>query len=84
MRIIKLEEDMSKFKPANKDITEDNVRAFVNSYKAGDLKPHLMSEEIPEDWDKEHVKVGEDYFQNFSHLEDQILMFLGFNSISLN
>jgi len=57
MRIIKLEEDMSKFKPANKDITEDNVRAFVNSYKAGDLKPHLMSEEIPEDWDKEHVKV---------------------------
>jgi len=57
MRIIKLEEDMSKFKPASTEITEDNVRAFVTSYKAGDLKPHLMSEEIPEDWDKEAVKV---------------------------
>jgi len=57
MRIIKLEEDMSKFKPASTEITEDNVRSFVNSYKAGDLKPHLMSEEIPEDWDKEAVKV---------------------------
>jgi protein disulfide-isomerase A1 len=57
MRIIKLEEDMSKFKPENKDLTEENVRDFVNRYKAGELKAHLMSEEIPEDWDKEEVKV---------------------------
>jgi len=57
MRIIKLEEDMSKFKPASTEISVDNVRSFVASYKAGDLKPHLMSEEIPEDWDKEAVKV---------------------------
>merc|ERR1711994_321795 len=41
MRIIKLEEDMSKFKPASTEITEDNVRAFVTSYKAGDLSPTL-------------------------------------------
>jgi len=57
MRIIKLEEDMSKYKPASTEISVDNVRAFVTSYKAGELKPHLMSEEIPEDWDKEPVKV---------------------------
>ena len=68
MWIIKLEEDMSKFRPANKDITEDNVWAFVNSYKARELKPHLMSKEIPEDWDKEHVKVRGDYFQNFPEI----------------
>jgi len=57
MRIIKLEEDMSKYKPESTEISVDNVRAFVNSYKAGELKPHLMSDEIPEDWDKEAVKV---------------------------
>ena len=57
MRIIKLEEDMSKFKPENTEISVDNVRALVNSYKAGELKPHLMSDDIPEDWDKEAVKV---------------------------
>merc|ERR1711962_38191 len=57
MRIIKLEEDMSKYKPDSTELSEDNIRAFVNAYKAGDLKPHLMSEEVPEDWDKEPVKV---------------------------
>merc|ERR1711970_142608 len=57
MRIIKLEEDMSKFKPASTELSEDNIRSFVTSYKAGDLKPHLMSEDIPEGWDKEPVKV---------------------------
>jgi len=57
MRIIKLEEDMSKFKPTSTELSDSNIRAFVKSYLAGELKPHLMSEEIPEDWDKEPVKV---------------------------
>merc|ERR1712045_560537 len=57
MRIIKLEEDMSKFKPASTELSDSNIRAFVKSYLGGELKPRLMSEEIPEDWDKEGVKV---------------------------
>merc|ERR1719336_3149790 len=48
---------MSKFKPASTELSDSNIRAFVKSYLAGELKPHLMSEEIPEDWDKEPVKV---------------------------
>lgn len=57
MRLIKLEEDMAKYKPEDASITEDNVRAFVKKFLAGELKQHLLSEEIPEDWDKEGVKV---------------------------
>jgi len=57
MRIIKLEEDMSKFKPDSTELSEANIRKFVTSYLAGEIKPHLMSEEVPEDWDKEPVKV---------------------------
>merc|ERR1712121_503315 len=57
MRIIKLEEDMSKFKPTSTELSDSNIRAFIKQYLDGDLKPHLMSEEIPEDWDKEGVKV---------------------------
>merc|ERR1711936_687973 len=57
MRIIKLEEDMSKFKPESTELSDENIRAFVKQYLEGALKAHLMSEEIPEDWDKEPVKV---------------------------
>jgi protein disulfide-isomerase A1 len=57
MRIIRLEEDMAKYKPPTTDITEDSMRAFVKSYKAGDLKQHLMSEEVAADWDALPVKV---------------------------
>ena len=49
MRIIKLEEDMSKFKPESTELSEDNIRLFVKQYLDGELKSHLMSEDIPED-----------------------------------
>lgn len=57
MRLIKLEEDMAKFKPSDNTLSEANIRSFVEDFLAGKLKQHLLSEEIPEDWDKEPVKV---------------------------
>ncbi len=57
MRLIKLEEDMAKYKPESNDIEESNIRSFVEAFLAGSLKQHLLSEEIPEDWDAEGVKV---------------------------
>merc|ERR1719385_371414 len=57
MRLIKLEEDMAKYKPESAAIDEEAIRAFVKGYLDGTLKQHLLSEEIPEDWDKEGVKV---------------------------
>ena len=58
MRILKRDDDMKKFKPDSTELTEENIRLFVKQYLAGELKPHLMSEEVPEDWDKNPVKVS--------------------------
>jgi len=57
MRLIRLEEDMAKYRPESGDLEEENVKKFVQDFLDGKLKQHLLSEEIPEDWDKEGVKV---------------------------
>merc|ERR1712121_131318 len=57
MRLIHLAEDMAKYKPASSEVSEDNVRSFVQSYLDGKLKVHLLSQDLPEDWDATGVKV---------------------------
>lgn len=57
MRLIRLEEDMAKYKPENADLGAENIEQFVQSYVDGKLKQHLLSQKLPEDWDKQPVKV---------------------------
>lgn len=59
MRIIRLEEEMMKFKPETpeNDFAPENIEKFVQSYIDGKLKKHLLSQDLPEDWDAKPVKV---------------------------
>ncbi|KAI5717214.1 hypothetical protein M8J77_002140 [Diaphorina citri] len=57
LRLIRLEEDMAKYKPATSEISVESVRSFVTEFLAGNLKQHLLSQPLPEDWDKNAVKV---------------------------
>lgn len=56
MRLIRLEEDMAKYKPETEEISAETMKSFVEKFIKGDLKQHLLSEELPEDWDKTGVK----------------------------
>lgn len=55
MRLIGLEEDMSKYKPENAEISPENVESFVSDFLGGKLKQHLLSQDLPEDWNKTPV-----------------------------
>lgn len=57
MRLIRLEEDMAKYKPENSELSPENIKSFVQLYVDGKLKQHLLSQKLPEDWDKSPVKV---------------------------
>lgn len=50
-------DDLIKYKPASEEITEANISAFVMAFKTGELKPHLNTQELPEDWDAQPVKI---------------------------
>jgi len=57
VRLITLKDEMSKFKPEFSDVTSVGLTDFVNAFFDGKLKPHLLTQEIPDDWDKTPVKV---------------------------
>uniref|UniRef100_A0A8W8ICK7 protein disulfide-isomerase n=1 Tax=Magallana gigas TaxID=29159 RepID=A0A8W8ICK7_MAGGI len=65
VRLITLGEDMTKYKPDTNDLSTEAVRSFVQAFRDGKLKPHLMSEEVPEDWDAKPVKtlVGKNFVE---------------------
>lgn len=56
VRLIKLEEDMAKYKPASSDLSAESLKNFVQDFLDGKLKQHLLSQDLPEDWDKQPVR----------------------------
>ncbi|KAG9511381.1 Protein disulfide-isomerase, partial [Fragariocoptes setiger] len=56
LRFIKLYEEMTKYKYDHEELEADKVTDFVNGVLEGKIKPHLLTQELPEDWDKQPVK----------------------------
>ena len=56
-RVIKMDKEMQKFKADITEFTEESFATFVQDVLDGKVQRHLMTEDVPEDWDKEPVKV---------------------------
>lgn len=57
IRFINLGEDMTKYRMDSEDLGTESVKSFVADVLGGKIKPHLMTEDVPEDWDAKPVKV---------------------------
>lgn len=57
LRFIKLQEEMTKYKYPYDELVAENITEFVAGVLDGRIKPHLLSQELPADWDKNPVKV---------------------------
>jgi protein disulfide-isomerase A1 len=56
-RLIRLADEMAKYKPTGNVLENvDEMRSFINDFVEGKLKQHLLSQDLPEDWDKTPVK----------------------------
>ncbi|ENN75631.1 protein disulfide-isomerase [Dendroctonus ponderosae] len=56
-RLIHLADEMAKYKPPTNELTAESLKNFVQDFLDGKLKQHLLSQPLPEDWDKDDVKV---------------------------
>ncbi|CAF1081329.1 unnamed protein product [Adineta steineri] len=76
VRLITLKDEMSKFKPESSDITSGVLSSFVDAFFNGKLKPHLLTQEIPEDWDKTPVKtlVGKNFHEVATNKKKTVLV----------
>jgi protein disulfide-isomerase A1 len=76
VRLITLKDEMSKFKPESSEITSNVLTDFVNAFFNGKLKPHLLTQEIPDDWDKTPVKilVGKNFHEVANNKKKTVLV----------
>lgn len=57
LRFIKLEGDMTRFKPETDSLKSEDIKTFVQGVLDGTIKQSLLSQDLPDDWDKHPVKV---------------------------
>ena len=83
-RAVKLGEDKAKFKPEDDSINAENIATFVADFIKGKLKQHLMSEDIPQGWDKEGVKVlvGKNFHEVAMNPEKDVLGKLNYSVLN--
>lgn len=52
-----MDDGATKYRPSSKDLTSSVVKSLLTDFFDGKLKPDLLSQDLPDDWDKNPVKV---------------------------
>ncbi|KAL1427236.1 hypothetical protein MTO96_017530 [Rhipicephalus appendiculatus] len=65
-RFVILEGDMTRFKPETNSLKVEDIKTFVQGVLNGSIKQGLLSQDLPDDWDKHAVKVVVD--KNFAEV----------------
>ena len=50
------EQNILKYKPSSDELNQDNLKQFTNDFLAGELKPHLKSQEEQIGWNEKELK----------------------------
>ncbi|KAH9277849.1 Protein disulfide-isomerase 2 [Echinococcus granulosus] len=56
-RVIELDDSVVKFKPEVVEFTFESIKALANDAIDRKIKPYLQSDDVPDNWDAEPVKV---------------------------
>ena len=57
IRLISLGAEMTKYKPDFTEIKSEALIKFVQDFFDKKIKPHLLTQDVPADWDAQPVKV---------------------------
>ncbi len=57
VRLMKMGDDMKKYRPSFNELTSENIIQFAQDYFDGKLKPYLLKQVVPQDWDAKPVKI---------------------------
>uniref|UniRef100_A0A4X2LM99 protein disulfide-isomerase n=1 Tax=Vombatus ursinus TaxID=29139 RepID=A0A4X2LM99_VOMUR len=57
MRLISMGSDMTKHKPDSDELTPEKIKEFCEQFLEGKFNSHPVSQNVPDDWDKDPVKV---------------------------
>jgi protein disulfide-isomerase A1 len=76
VRITSIRNNMVKFKPANKQMTEETISSFSQDFLDKKLTHYLLTEDIPSDWNTKNLKklVGKNFNQTARNKRKSVLV----------
>lgn len=76
VRLTTIKNNMIKFKPGYKEITDEVISSFAQEFLDGKISHYLLTETLPRDWNSRNVKklVGQNFNQTARNKRRSVLV----------